>query len=387
MTEQETLRVIISALINRKSEGTYWDFKREHHRCKADLIHDVLCLANAKHSGDRFLIFGVDAEEFSLHPINEDDGRRTQADLADLFRGNASKFFQDRFPEFYLEEITFNGTLLDVLVIKDTPHKPYYLVKSYDERYCKNKQKIKKEIPAHHIYTRICDTNTPINDAAQPHEIERMWRERFGLDMPPLERAKQYLSEPDSWSLLVESDGSNANSYYTVFPEFTIRVIDTEDHVARHEEWTRGEIRTDNNHAGYYELHYHQTRLARIRYISFDDHKKSMVAPNWEPRGAGRFYFYKADSINYAVHKFYSTISREDDSLTLSIRGEGEASEEARLRWGHYMQIPVLHPGELEGFLGSDGEHKLVCPSRDEAEQYQLFLRNQLDFEDWRNKV
>ena len=58
--------------------------------------------------------------------------------------------------------------------------------------------------------------------------------------------------------------------------------------MARHEEWTRGEPSTDNNHAGYYELHYHQTRLARIRFVKFDDSKKSMVAPNWKPRKAGR---------------------------------------------------------------------------------------------------
>ena len=101
-----------------------------------------------------------------------------------------------------------------------------------------------------------------------------MWRERFGLDMPPLERVKRYLDEPDAWSHLIESDGSDANFYYTVFPEFTLRVTDAEAHMARHEEWTRGEIRTDNNHAGYYELHYHQTRLARIRFVSFDDLKK-----------------------------------------------------------------------------------------------------------------
>ena len=373
MTKQETLLETISTLINRKSEGAYWDFKREHHRCKADLIHDVLCLANAKHSGDRFLIFGIEDEDFSLHPINEDDKRRTQADLAGLFRDNTSKFFQDRFPEFYLEEITLDGTLLDVLIIKDTPHKPYYLVESYGK------------IHPHHIYTRVCDTNTPAKDTAPPHEIERMWRERFSLDMPPLERIKRYLDEPDAWSLLIRDDWCNGDFYHTVFPEFTIRVTDAEDYMARDEEWTRGEIRTDNNHAGYYELHYHQTRLARVRYVSFDDHKKSMVAPDWKPRGAGRFYFYKADSINYAVHKFYST--REgDDSLTLSIRGEGRASEEARLRWGHYIQIPVLRPGEVEGFLGSDGRPELIEPSRDNAEQYQLFLRNQLDFEDWRNK-
>lgn len=371
MTEQGTLLATISNLINRKAEGTYWDFKRKHHTSKAKLIHDVLCLANAKHIGGRFLIFGVDDEDFSLHPINEDCGRRTRAEIATLFRDNASKFFQSRFPEFYLEEITLDGTLLDVLVIENTSHKPYYLVEKY-EKVC-----------AHHIYTRVCDTNTPVNDTAQPHEIERMWRERFGLDMPPLERAKRYLSEPDAWSHLIESD---ANFYYTVFPEFTLRAADAEDYMARHEEWTRGEPSTDNNHAGYYELHYHQTRLARIRFVKFDDSKKSMVAPNWKPRNAGRFYFYEVGSINYAVQKFYSTRDGGDDSSTLSIKGKGKASNEARSRWGHQMKIPVLRTGELEDFLGSDDECGFGEPSTNETEQYQLFLRNQLEFEDWREK-
>ena len=373
MTIQDDLLEIISDLINRKAEGTYWDFKREHHKCRSTLIHDILCLANAKHIGDRFLIFWVDGEEFSLRPINEDTGRRTQADLADLFRGNANKFFQSRFPEFYLKEITLGGTLLDVLVIVDTPHKPYYLVERYEK------------VRAHHVYTRVCDTNTPANDAAQPYEIERMWRERFGLDMPPRERAKQYLSKAEAWSTMFE-DGCTGNFHHTTFPEFTLKVEEADPFACHDEEWTRGEVRTDNNHAGNYELYYHQTRLARIRYVSFDDHKKSMVAPKWAARGAGRFYFYEDDSINYAVQKFYSAI-HGDDSVTLSIRGQGEASDEARSRWGHRMKIPVLRTRELEGFLGFDSERECVDPSTDKAEQYQLFLRNQLDFEDWRDRL
>ena len=112
MTEQDALLATISTLINRKVEGPHWDFKRKHHKSIADLIHDVLCLANAKHIGDRFLIFGVDDEDFSLHSINEDTGRRTQADIAGLFRDNVNKFFQSRFPAFYLKEITLDGTSL-----------------------------------------------------------------------------------------------------------------------------------------------------------------------------------------------------------------------------------------------------------------------------------
>ncbi len=372
MVVQDTLLSTISSLINRRAEGAYWDFKREHHKRKADLIHDVLCLANSKHAGDRFLIFGVDDKNFSLHPINTDAGRRTQTNFAGLFRSNANKFFQRRFPEFYLNEIILNGILLDVLVITDAPHKPYYLVEKYDE------------VRPHHIYTRVCDTNTPINDTAQPHDIERMWRERFGLDRSPLQRVKLYLSHPAEWSLLIDDSGSNANFYHSVFPEFTLRVTDAEEHIARHEEWTRGEIRSDNNHAGYYEILYHQTRLARVRYVSFDDYKKSMVAPDTRPLGAGSFYFYKADSINYAVQKFYSTIEGEDHSTTLSIRGKGEACNEARLRWGYKLKIPVLRAGELDRFLNLLGGSNHIDQSSDNEEQYELYIRNLLDFEDWR---
>ena len=168
MIQKESPHEIISTLINQKAEGVYWDFKCKHHESNEKLIHDILCLANAKHSGDRFLIFGVDDEDFSLHPITNDDKRKTQANFADLFRANANKFFQSRFPEFYLQEMNIDGIPIDVLVIKDTSDKPYYLVKK-----CHN-------LPAHHIYSRVCDTNTPIDETAQPHEIERMWRERRG---------------------------------------------------------------------------------------------------------------------------------------------------------------------------------------------------------------
>ena len=373
MTKKDSLIAEIEALLARRSEGTYWDFKRCHHTHKADLIHDVLCLANAMHRGSRFLIFGVDDSDCSLHDISGDPGRRTQADIAGLFRDNASKFFQSRFPDFHLTEMTIDETLLDVLVIEDAPYKPYYLVEKYGKLHANN------------IYTRVCDTNTPVTDAAQPHEIERMWRERFGLDLSPLDRMKLYLNETDSW---VPSNrlGENLFEHHRTFPEFTLRVTEAEEFIARNEEWTRGEIRSDNNHAGYYEVHYHQTCLARIRYVSFDDHKKSMVAPKWEARGAGRFYFYEADSISYALQKWCAAYVKEDHSATLSIRGNGESSKQARARWEDDLKVPVVSKEELDEFLGdrSEGEH--VEPSRDEDEQYELFLRNLLDFEDWRRK-
>ena len=386
MTTQDSLLATISDLINRKAEGPYWDFKLKHHYSKAKFIHDVLCLANTRHTGDRFLIFGVSNKGYSVHSINDDAGRRTQADIATLFRDNASKFFQSRFPDFYLREIKIDGTVIDVLVIADAPDKPYYLVEDYVESIPTDPpgRAEKVTVHAHHIYSRVCDANTPIDASTQPHEIERMWRERFGLDMPPLERAKRYLTEPEAWSPLVENISSNVAYYHANFPEFTLRATAAESGRDCHQEWTRGEIRIDNNHAGFFELRYHQTLLHRIPYVSFDDHKKAMVAPKWEARGPGRFYFYEADSIEYVFQKFHFTLLRGDDSLTLLIKGANSASSEARERWGSYMKIPVLRKGELEAFLGPAGKRESVSPSSDEDEQYELHIRNQLDFEDWR---
>ena len=148
--DDRTLTRIVQDLIGRRSEGVYWDFKLRHQARKGDLIHDVLCLANAEHDGPRLLVFGVRNDDFSVCRIDVSEGRRTQAEIADLFRGNADKFFQSRFPAFQLREIEIDGAPVDVLVIEQEAKKPYYLV-----------QPIEK-VRAHHVYTRVCDTNTPV---------------------------------------------------------------------------------------------------------------------------------------------------------------------------------------------------------------------------------
>ena len=211
-----------------------------------------------------------------------------------------------------------------------------------------------------------------------------MWRQRFGLDQFPLERIKQLLAEPDAWTQMSEQPiGGNASYYHNTFPEFTVRVSDR-DLADCDQEWTRGEIRTDKNVAWFFELYYHQTLLHRTHYVSFDDRKKSMVAPNWEPRGRGRFYFYEADSVDYAVQQFFASIEDEDHSESLSIRGPGQIPNKARALWLGGMKIPVLRAGEREGFLQDEGDSWTEKPSTDENEQYEIFLRNQIDFEKWR---
>ena len=131
MTEQHTLLAAILSLIGRRTEGPHWDFKLQHHGNNAELLHDILCLANVDYAGPRYLVFGIDDQSFSLHSVTDTSNRRSQADIVGLFRDNASKFFQSRTPTFYLTELQHDGKLFDVLVIEDKPYKPYYLVEEY----------------------------------------------------------------------------------------------------------------------------------------------------------------------------------------------------------------------------------------------------------------
>jgi len=73
-------------------------------------------------------VFGVCNDDFSVCPIDVSEGRRTQAEIADHFRGNAGKFYEYRFPTFQLREIEITGAPVDVLVIEDEAKKPYYVV-------------------------------------------------------------------------------------------------------------------------------------------------------------------------------------------------------------------------------------------------------------------
>ena len=383
MNEHDELLATVLNLASRKTEGRHWDFKLQHHENNSELIHDILCLANAENEGRRYLIFGIEDQSYELHSITGTPDRKSQAHIAGLLRDNAGKFFQSRTPDIYLSEIQCDGKSLDVLVIEDKPHKPYYLVEDYKHS--------GKTVRKHHIYTRLNDTNTPITEAAPPHEIERMWRERFGLNKTPLEKAKRYLEDPTEWVAVSEGGFLGQRyQYHRNFPEFTLRTAEAEEVMARNEEWTRGEICIDNNSAWYEELYYHQTLLARARAVTFDDRKKTMVAPNWEPRGTGRFYFYKKESIDYVLQSFLvRSREGEDDSANLQLRlcGDAQLQDRSRTLWpDSRVKIPVLSAWEVETFLGPRKD-RLQAQSRDTDEQYQIFLRNQIDFEEWRKNA
>jgi predicted HTH transcriptional regulator len=149
------LETKILSLIKSKRENDHWDFKREPHDNKASLLHDIICLSNSIHRGDRYLIFGVSdpKEGTDIIGLSENqDNRKSQVEFIDFLR--SKPFAGDIRPEIELHSIKIEENIIDVLVIFDNPYKPYYLTKDYREK--------DKIVKANYIYTRTNDTNTQL---------------------------------------------------------------------------------------------------------------------------------------------------------------------------------------------------------------------------------
>jgi hypothetical protein len=293
------LQSVILELIKLRKEGDYWDFKGIHCPSKADLLHDIICLANnLRHKGDRYLIFGVN-DKGDILGIQNDTKRRKQHDIINILQN--SSFAGGVYPEVRLETIKLDTKEIDVLIIKDTKDKPYYLEKEYKDK-VETKEKV---LHAGTIYSRTLSNNTPKNGVASIADIENMWRQRFGLDVNPLERLENYLPKYEEWEEMEESYW-----YHKQFPEFTIKRIGERIKDSEGKSWERAALdpRSYEYEMGFF---YHQTLLKEMSFISYDGGNAETVKPEtlWvelygEQHNYNCFYAYIADSFDFLCLQF-----------------------------------------------------------------------------------
>ncbi len=223
----ESLTKEIVALINRKQEGGYWDFKQQWHENKAELLHDIICLANNLENHDAYLIFGVEDETCEIVGVNKKDAnRKNTAKIVDLLR-NGKFFVGDIRPMARVETITIGEKELDILIVENSHNTPFRLEKDFPNT-DKNSQKKKlKTVLAKNVYTRVQDTNTPINMTADPDKEEKLWRKRFHIDESVYDKLLYYLSKPDDWikiGLYGEDAKDTYNYQYSI--KYSIEMID-----------------------------------------------------------------------------------------------------------------------------------------------------------------
>lgn len=266
-TDDKSLPKLVADLAALKREGSYWDFKREWHGNKADLLHDIICMANNPEGTTGLLILGID-EGADYQPTGAAEllGRRMNTqNIVDMLR---AKSWADGIPKARVASIELHDSCVDVIVVgHDDESVSYYLTADFRDG--------GSVVRAAAIYTRNADSNTPKDKTANPLETERLWRRHFGLDKTPLERLPQLLAEPSKWirTLPVLARDEECHGYcycHTDFPEFTFVRKPEED-------WDRVEyfmlaspfFSHPNWWTGYY--YYHQTMICRMQ-GAYSDH-------------------------------------------------------------------------------------------------------------------
>lgn len=287
----DNLKEIVIGLIDSKREDTFWDFKEKPHEDNASLLHDIICLANCNHEGDRYLILGVTdpAKNCEIKGLTlEQKNRKNQANISDFL--SKIDFAGDNRPKIEFQSLKITKKEIDIIIIKNKRFKPYFLTKDY------KKGTKGKTVRANYIYTRIGDKNTSIDKSADYNEIKMMWREQFGLDLKIEDRFKELLSDYKSWKC--DFDGKRT-AYHKIHPEFTIEISKPEE---------RGmepfcTFYLDNS--GFYGtafFKHNSTVIFECEYVYCDGFRAFFPAPPfmhiYEDKEIYGFYYYNLEKVN-----------------------------------------------------------------------------------------
>lgn len=209
----------IQELIELHAEGEYWDFKQQWHSNNADLLHDIICMANSPANRDCYIIIGVEDKTYNVLGVN-DEKRKNQQNVIDLLRQKPS-WAGGYIPEVYVKTISIADKEIDIVVVKQSNNTPFYLLKDYTNE--------GPPVFKGAIYTRKGDTNTPKTETANLYDTELLWKRRFGLLYNPSQRAKFYLKDLDNWEVVEgETDKSGREDsflFYRPDPDYTVYFI------------------------------------------------------------------------------------------------------------------------------------------------------------------
>lgn len=305
----------ILALIETKREDDYWDFKQCHHKNKADLLHDIICMANNRSNHDGYIIFGIQDRTFDVLGVEEDENRRNQQNIIDFLKEKS--FSMGVRPKIQLITLTVLQHELDILIIYNTLETPYYLTNEYRDN--------GRIVRSNYIYTRVGDTNTDINKSADANHVEFLWKKRFGLHLSPFEKLKLFLTSKSDWI------DSESISYHKNNPEYTL--VRTDDYDSNSAEFYAYTMTNNSVMYGDISANYFGTTLYSRQTVVLDGGRYVTVVPEW---GFIHYdsYHRKTDSFKYFI--------KEDISYSLHQYLLNEESHEAKYAHKTFMEAVLL---------------------------------------------
>lgn len=289
----------IRTFIASKREGDYWDFKEKYHVNKADLLHDIICMANNRADKDGYIIFGI-SDDYEIKGIENDENRKNQQNIIDFLKGK--KFSGGIRPTIELVTLPIEGKQIDVLIVKNSNDTPYFITEDYNDG--------KRRVRANYIYTRIGDTNTDIDKSADINHLEYLWKKRFLLNRPPLEQIKQKLRFKKEWR-------REGDIFYNIYnPEFTV-CLKYDDEIG-HPEFYSYLMMNQSTTYGMLDIKCFGTKLYSQQFVVLDSGRYVTVVPEWGYIGkrytSNDDYYYKyfvKGSLDFILHEFLLSDNHE----------------------------------------------------------------------------
>lgn len=218
----------VTNLICLRQEGSFWDFKKQRYTNKSDMLHDIICMSNNLSNRTAYIIIGIDEQQdYSIVDVSCDPNRKNTQKLIDFLKDK--KFAGGIRPVVHVESLHYSNGVIDTIVIENSSNTPFYLTVQYER------------VRASSIYTRVMDTNTPIDKSADINHIEQLWRKRFHLDDTPIEKFRYYLRSPDDWNTIQDN---NMGYFYKYSPEYTI-TCEKDESADGYEYYIFGQVNTN----------------------------------------------------------------------------------------------------------------------------------------------
>lgn len=175
-----------------------------------------------------------------------------------------------------------------------------FLNEEYHPKQCKN------VIRPGQIFCRLNNIETPINGTATDFQVERLWKKRFHLDLPPREIYKARLREIDNWEYF-ETD--KVGFRYIFDPDYCMYLENNDEgrNIVESYSLNQTSIKIDWDTL---KLMYHGQILEEIMVVWLDGTRFLTVAPNigsLNPLSDKPLYFQYllTDSLDFAIEQFF----------------------------------------------------------------------------------
>ena len=204
--------VLNKILAKAPNENDHWDFKEEWYIDKGELLRDIMNLVNTVHHDDCHIIIGVN-DSGKIVGVKDDSNFMNRQQLQDFLR--RKPFAQNWYPKTDVESFQINRYRIDVITVYNSDNVPIYLSKRVNRK--------GGPLRAGLIYSRINDSNTPVDESTTDHKMELLWQKRLHLDRTIKDRYKYALKHPEDWEIVTPLYTTEETYVYSKDPNLVIK--------------------------------------------------------------------------------------------------------------------------------------------------------------------